>query len=108
MSSHERLIRQLMTNVDCAICGHSFQLSDVHVLGHEDQVWLLTTMCTHCHSHGIIIAILEIERPVPAHELSGVEETWFQDASLVGVDDVLEMHYLLEGFDGDLETLLDG
>jgi len=107
VSIYEHLIRQLMTNVECVVCGRSFRVPDVHVLGHENQVWLLTTECAYCNSHGIIIAVLEIERSVPRHELSHVERVWFHDVPPVSVDDVLEMHTLLAGFDGDLKVLLE-
>jgi hypothetical protein len=69
-------------------------------------VWLLTTVCAHCHSHGIVIAVLEMAQSAPVHELSRAEQTRFHDAPQVNVDDVLEMHAFLESFDGDLEALL--
>ena len=103
----ERLIRKLMASMKCESCGQRYEIYDIDVLGHREDLWFLKVSCPACHTQCLIAVAVRQERmPAAATDLTTEEMRKFIDGDAVGTDDVLNMHNFLRDFDGDFSRLL--
>lgn len=102
----ERLIKRLITNIKCSVCGGRYDEENVRVLGRYTDLWFLSVYCPTCKTQGLVAAVLnEEETPELVTDLTEGEYEKFREMAAVGVDDVLELHNFLKGFDGDFSRL---
>jgi hypothetical protein len=99
-----RLVLKLITQLRCLECGQPFERQNFTLLHRWDDVWLLSSYCQHCDesSHVIILMRLDAE-PAPANDLTPDELGKAEDWDPISSDDVLDIHTLLEEFEGDFE-----
>ena len=103
----ERLIRRLMASMKCESCGQQYEMYDIDVLGHREDLWFLKVSCPACHTQCLVAVAVRQERmPVAVTDLTTEETSKFIDGDVVGTDDVLNMHKFLRDFDGDFSRLL--
>jgi hypothetical protein len=101
------LIKHLITNIRCAVCSQRYEPKDVQILGHQDDLWIMGVTCAHCHTQGMIFAVVrEGQPPEVITEMTPEELARIQKLSPIDVDDVLDMHRLLRDFNGDFYDLL--
>ena len=101
------LIKHLISNIRCAVCSERYELEDVQVLGHQDDLWIIGVTCASCHTQGMIFAVVrEGAAPQVITEMTPEEIERLQELSPIGVDDVLDMHRLLRSYKGDFYGLL--
>jgi hypothetical protein len=101
------LIKHLITNIKCAVCQSHYELKDVHIMNHHDDLWFMSVTCGKCHTRGTIVALIkEAEESESITELTPKEWVKFREMSQVDADDVLDMHEFLRDFDGDFVSLL--
>ncbi len=101
------LIKHLITNIRCAVCSERYEPKDVQILGHQDDLWIMGVTCGHCHTQGMIFAVVrEGEAPQVITEMTPEEMERLWELSPIGVDDVLDMHRLLRDYKGDFHGLL--
>ena len=99
-------IRDRARFYNCPVCGRSLKGCDVQVLSHEDERFHLQVTCAQCQVTFIVVlaiaggAVEEIEgttepvaEPVPA-------------AEPISVDEILDLHLYLKGFQGTLTELI--
>ncbi len=119
MDTSEKQIKRIVLNrlERCRVCHHSFAPDDIHVLSRRDDMWMMVVECTECRARNFVAAVLGDGDPSEAQlalrQLS--EEHTDGESSLpaitaeaapsVAVDDVLDMHEFLRGFDGDFQRL---
>ena len=102
---NEELIKKLIANMKCGICGQLYAESNIHILGHRDDLWFLGIFCPACHSQGLVAAVIkEGELPEVYAELSDEELTKFSQGEAVEANDVLDMHEFLKEFDGNFSA----
>jgi hypothetical protein len=103
----DRNIREYMTTVKCSVCGQFYELDDVSVLGHQDEVWFLSVFCKTCNTHGLVAALVKEagKGRRPSEPIEG-EHRGVEDTGPITFDDVLDMHNFLLDFDGDFASLL--
>ena len=102
----ERLIKRLMASVKCSSCGQHYEVYDVDVLGHKEDMWFLRACCSSCHTQSLVAAIIKESRiPEVVTDLSEAELDKLADSDLVSADDVLDVHNFLKDFDGDFSHL---
>jgi len=102
----EGIVKRLMTSVRCSACGQYYQMDGIDVLGHEEELWFLRVSCPSCHTQYLVAAIIEEERaPEAITDLSQDELEKFRNMGRLTLDDVLDMHNFLKGFDGDFSRL---
>ena len=67
-------------------------------------------VCTHCGTQAVAIVTIQLDEDqlpqADARELTPLDDTASQREP-VSADDVLEIHALLDGFEGDVARLLD-
>jgi hypothetical protein len=99
----ERLIRYLVTNVECVGCHRSYDFEDIRVVEKRPTVYVLLMTCQNCGTKGLLMAFLQ-ER---AEDPEGSEQVETRSGHRpITADDVLDVHRLLERFDGDCSALL--
>jgi hypothetical protein len=95
-----------MTSIKCDYCGQNYEVYNVDVLGHREDLWFLRALCSSCHTQCLVAAVIkEDKRSEVVTDLVKAEPDKFNDADVVGKDDVLNMHSFLKNFDGDFSQL---
>lgn len=102
-------LRERMAAYGCATCGRGFEPGGVRVLAERDGLWFLELACVPCASRSVAIVTIGAddagERAVEAPDLEP-RRAAAAAADPIDADDVLAMHALLEGFEGDVTGLL--
>ena len=102
----ESVIRKLMASTKCGVCGQRYEVDNIHVLGHEKDLWFLKVYCSACHSQALVAAVIK-EGKIPDFitDLTEVELDKFKNADVITADDVLDAHIFLRDVDGDFSQL---
>ncbi len=105
----------------CSVCHRGFEPDDVHVLSRKSDMWMLMVSCGECQARNFVAAVigdgdaeeaqLALRRLGEEHirtsrEIEDEDPSEPQDP--VSIDDVLEIHEFLQGFDGDFQALFRG
>jgi len=104
-----RLIFSLVTRLRCAGCGQAYDPQSFSLVHRGQDVWVLGAQCDRCREPVHVIVFMRLDK----HPGSVVDLTPDEiEASLqwppITSDDVLDVHELLEEFDGDLAALIAG
>lgn len=104
-----RLILKLVTQMRCVKCGQAYDPADLTLVHRWQDLWVLSTHCRHCGDpcHVIVFMRLDAE-PEPVIDLTPEECKSADKWPPITADDVLDIHTILQEFDGDLETLFAG
>ena len=105
----------------CSVCHRGFEPDDVHVLSRKSDMWMLMVSCGECHARNFVAAVigdgdaqeaqLALRRLGEEHirtDPDSVSEEAEQPGEPISIDDVLEIHAFLQGFDGDFQALFRG
>jgi len=102
----DKLIKRLMTSLKCDSCGQHYEVYNIDILGHREDMWFLRVFCPACHTQCLVAAVVKESRaPAVVSDLTGIELKKFTDAGVIEVEDVLNMHVFLKDFDGDFSQL---
>ena len=102
----ESLIKRFMTSMKCSVCGQYYEVDNVKVLNHEEDLWFLRVFCSACHTQCLVAAVIEEGRaPKVTTDLTEVELGKFRGMDKLTADEGLDMHGFLKGFDGDFSQL---
>lgn len=102
----EAFLKRLFSTVKCGVCGQKYDVSDVKIVNHEDNLWFLSASCKSCQTNGLIVAVIEDGKVAEVvTDLTAAEFDKFSECEAVDVDDVTDMHNFLKEFDGDFVTL---
>jgi hypothetical protein len=125
MDTSEKQIKRIVLDrmERCSVCHRDFEPDDVHVLSRKSDMWMLMVSCGECHARNFVAAVigdgdaeeaqLALRRLGEEHVRSrgGIEpevEVEEEAREPVSVDDILEIHEFLQGFDGDFQALFRG
>jgi hypothetical protein len=105
----------------CSVCHRGFEPDDVHVLSRKSDMWMLMVSCGECQARNFVAAVigdgdaeeaqLALRRLGEEHIRTSREiedEDPGEPIDPVSIDDVLEIHEFLQGFDGDFQALFRG
>ena len=102
----EKLIKRFMTSIKCSVCGQRYEVNNVKVLGHQEDLWFLSVVCSACHTQGLVAAVVkEGKAPKVITDLTEAELDKFKEMDKLTADEVLDMHSFLKGFDGDFSRI---
>ena len=102
----EGLIKRLMSSIKCGVCGQRYEVDDINVLGHQEDLWFLSALCPACHTRCLVAAVIrEGKVPELITDLSEAELDRFRNAVQLTADEMLDMHNFLKDFDGDFSRL---
>jgi hypothetical protein len=120
MDTSEKQIKRIVLDrmERCSVCHRGFEPDDVHVLSRKSDMWMLMVSCGECQARNFVAAVIgdgDAEEAQLALRRLGEEhvrtrtEIEPEDEGVPGdpvsVDDVLEVHQFLQGFDGDFRAL---
>jgi hypothetical protein len=122
MDTTEKQIKRIVLDrmERCSVCHRGFEPDDVQVLSRKSDMWMLMVSCGECHARNFVAAVigdgdaeeaqLALRRLGEEHlrsRLETVSEAEEDDVASepVSIDDVLEIHEFLKGFDGDFRQL---
>lgn len=102
----DRFVKRLIASIKCAVCGQRYEVANINILGHQQDLWFLRVFCPGCRTQGLVAAVIKEERKGETlSELTPEERRHFFRSEPVSVDDMLDMHNFLKSFDGDFEEL---
>ena len=117
----EKQIKRIVLNrmERCSVCHREFGSDDIQVVSRRADMWMMVVTCTECHSRNFVAAVLGDGDPDEAQlalrKLSeggsvGIASPELGEADGIGgdpvsLDDVIDMHEFLAGFDGDFTRL---
>ena len=120
MDTSEKQIKRIVLDrmERCSVCHRGFEPDDVHVLSRKSDMWMLMVSCGECQARNFVAAVigdgdaeeaqLALRRLGEEHvrTRTGIEpEDEGVSGEPVSVDDVIEIHQFLQGFDGDFQAL---
>lgn len=116
-TSEKQIKRVVLNRMErCSVCHHEFVQDDIRVVSRTQDMWMMVVTCTECHARNFVAAVLGDGDPAEAQLAlrrlseapSGIDvqpEDSLPAGDPVSIDDVLEMHEYLAGFDGDFGRL---
>ncbi len=100
------LIKRLLASIKCGACGQRYEVDNVDVLGHQEDLWFLSVFCSACQIQCLVAAVVkEGKAPKVTTDLTEAEWDKFKKMDKLTADEVLDMHSFLKGFDGDFSQL---
>jgi hypothetical protein len=120
MDTSEKHIKRIVLDrmERCSVCHRGFEPDDVHVLSRKSDMWMLMVSCGECQARNFVAAVIgdgDAEEAQLALRRLGEEhvrtrtdiepEDDGEPGEPVSVDDVIEIHQFLQGFDGDFKAL---
>ena len=120
MDTSEKQIKRIVLDrmERCSVCHRGFEPDDVHVLSRKSDMWMLMVSCGECQARNFVAAVIgdgDAEEAQLALRRLGEEHVRTRtdiepedegvSGDPVSVDDVIEIHQFLEGFDGDFKAL---
>ncbi len=104
-----QMVLKLISQLRCLECGRLYERKDFKLVHRWEEVWLLSANCPQCNqaSHVVIFMQLDASRDLVS-DLTSEELRSVQEWPAITADDVLDIHSLLDEFDGDFEELLAG
>lgn len=104
-------LRTQLTSFGCAACGAPYEPGRIRLLAERDGLFFVDLACTTCTSRAVAIVTVDTDdadapRADPGELVQLAAEDIPRAASPVSADDVLDMHRLLERFEGGTVALL--
>ena len=100
------LIKRLLASVKCGVCGQHYEVDNIDVLGHQEDLWFLRVFCSTCRTQYLVVAVIKEGRvPEVISDLTEVELNKFRNVDVASADEALDMHNFLKNFDGDFAQL---
>jgi len=102
----EKLIKRFMTSIKCSVCGQRYDVDNVNVLGHQEDLWFLSVFCSACQTQCLVAAVVKEGRmPKVTTDLTEAELDKFMKMDKLTANEMLDMHSFLKGFNGDFSRL---
>ena len=102
-------IRDRARFYNCPVCGRSLKGCDVQVLSHEEERFQLQVTCAQCQVTFIVVLAIAGGAMEEIEELTGKEAagaTASASAEPISVDEILDLHLFLKGYQGTLKELV--
>ena len=104
----QAVIRQIVARARCAVCGHSFSMSDIRVIGRRDNAWAMSVKCRECRTQALMLAVMSDGSTRPVYtDLTPNEWERFKTRPPISTNDVIDFYSYLDSYNGDLSEILD-
>jgi len=105
---HRLLVTHLTTTLHCPECLRHYRGDDVLILGHENDLWILATVCAECHTQGLVFVVVEEKASQSSPlELTPEEVEAFSQMPAITMDDVLDIHLALDSLEDDFSVFCE-
>ncbi|MGC8837107.1 MAG: hypothetical protein ACP5UM_01715 [Anaerolineae bacterium] len=101
---------ELVSGVGCLSCRQPYDPEQIEILARHEDAWLLVGYCEHCDMHQLVVVLLHTGEPQGATVVGEMTlEEWREalERPPIGEEDVERVAHILEGYRGDLISLLD-
>ena len=105
-------LRTQLTSFGCAACGEPYETGRIRLLAERDGLYFVDLACASCASQAVAIVTIELDDDdIPQADVGDLvhivaDPVGVSSGPPVTADDVLDMHGLLSGFEGDAAALL--
>jgi hypothetical protein len=105
-----RFLREQAKGYDCSVCGHNHARSDIRVLGKLESAWIVRVTCSKCNTSFKLLVVVDEERAnvSPVQESAAARRSERRRRPAVSLDEVLDAHEFLKGYDGGVSGMLEG
>lgn len=98
-----RRLREQAKDYDCSVCGANHARSEIRLLGRLEAAWIVRVTCSKCETSIKLLVYADRERAALAPPS---ERALRSRRPPISLDEVLDAHEFLEGFEGDVRSLL--
>ncbi len=110
MDAESWLTSELAT-FGCAACGQPYGASHIELIAQREELFFVDLSCHHCGTQAVAIVTIQLEGEGPgfeAGELVRAADTTgdVPEGPSVSADDVIDVHQLLDAFEGDVSALM--
>jgi len=115
----ERWLTSELASFGCAACGQPYGEAHIRLIAQREELFFVDLSCPHCGSQAVAIVTIQVDgdtTSLEAGELVRAEPPDEDESAdgdgvsspgpAISVDDVIDAHDLLEGFQGDVHQLL--
>ena len=101
-----------LASFGCAACGQAYGQGHIHLIAQREELFFVDLTCDHCGSQAVAIVTIQIDGEtarLEGGELVRAEEAdpdAAPEGPPVSADDVLDVHDLLDDFEGDVHQLI--
>ena len=104
----QAMMRQIVARTRCSVCGHSFSMNDIRVIGRRDNAWAMSVTCRECRTQALLLAVVAGgEAHHVRTDLVPTEWERFKSSEPVSTNDVIEFYRHLDSYDGDFSEILE-
>ena len=105
-------LRTQLTSFGCAACGQPYGTGRIRLLAERDGLYFVDLACASCASQAVAIVTIELDEDDEPQADAGDLIQIVADAGRparppLTIDDVLDMHQVLVGFEGGTTALLE-
>lgn len=94
----------------CAACGETYGDAHIRLIAQREELFFVDLSCDHCGTQAVAIVSIEIDGDSLTLEsgelVPGPGPGRGVSDQAVSADDVIDMHELLERFEGDMQRLI--
>jgi len=102
----EGVIKKLMASVKCGVCGQRYEVDNISILNHHEDLWFLSASCVACDTQCLMVAIIKKDKVLKViTDLTEAELDKFRHMDKLTADEMLDMHNFLKDFNGDFSQL---
>ena len=102
----EGFIKRLMPSIKCDICGQHYEVDNISVIGHYEDLWFLSALCPACRTQCLVVVVIkENKTPEVTTDLNEVELDGLGGMGVLTADTMLDMRNFLKDFDGDFSRI---
>jgi hypothetical protein len=108
----ENWLTHELASFGCAACGQAYGEGHIRLIAQREELFFVDLSCDHCGSQAVAIVTIQIEGDtatldsgelVPAAD---IEDDDSEPSSPISADDVIDVHDMLESFEGDVHELI--
>jgi len=105
-----RFLREQAKGYDCSVCGQNHARSDIRVLGKLESAWIVRVTCSKCTTSFKLLVVIDEERAnvSPVQESAAARRAERRRRPAVSVDEVIDAHEFLKGYEGGVTGILEG
>ena len=114
MDAESWLTSELAT-FGCAACGQAYGEGHIHLIAQREELFFVDLTCDHCGSQAVAIVTIQVDGEtarleggelVRAETHEQIDLAAAPAGPAVSADDVLDVHELLDEFEGDVHQLI--
>jgi hypothetical protein len=102
----ENWLTNELSTFGCAACGQAYGDGHIRLIAQREELFFVDLSCDHCGSQAVAIVTIQVEGDTATLETGELVPAKEPAASPISADDVIDMHELLDGFDGDVHQLI--